>query len=94
MPVYDSLGHITLMFAKTDPNGNWAKAELETDDDFKQLKASFPKPRDAVDYIIDTFPIVKRKDEAVKTGKAYRKRLSPGPGSRECCHPAKADRKH
>jgi hypothetical protein len=28
------------------------------------LKARFSKPRDAVDYIMDTFPIVKRKDEA------------------------------
>ena len=29
-----------------------------------RLKASFPTPRDAVDCIMDTFPIVKRKDEA------------------------------
>jgi hypothetical protein len=28
-----------------------------------RLKASFPTPRDAVAYIMDTFPIVKRKDE-------------------------------
>jgi hypothetical protein len=28
-----------------------------------RLKASFPTPRDAVAYIMDTFPIVRRKDE-------------------------------
>ena len=28
-----------------------------------RFKASFPTPRDAVAYIMDTFPIVKRKDE-------------------------------
>ncbi len=30
----------------------------------RELLASFPSPRDAVDYILETFPIVKRKDEA------------------------------
>ncbi len=29
----------------------------------KELLEYFPSPRDAVDYIMDTFPIVKRKDE-------------------------------
>ena len=29
-----------------------------------RLKASFPTPRDAVASIMDTFPIVRRKDEA------------------------------
>ena len=29
----------------------------------RQLLEYFPTPRDAVDYIMDTFPIVKRKDE-------------------------------
>ncbi|WP_298068443.1 hypothetical protein [uncultured Mailhella sp.] len=28
------------------------------------LTADFPTPRHAVDYIMDTFPIVRRKDEA------------------------------
>ncbi|HOZ21920.1 MAG TPA: hypothetical protein PLO28_09075, partial [bacterium] len=28
-----------------------------------ELISYFPAPRDAVDYILDTFPIVKRKDE-------------------------------
>ena len=29
-----------------------------------QLREMFPAPRDAVDYIMETFPIVKRKDIA------------------------------
>jgi hypothetical protein len=52
------------LYLPADPNGDWVKAESESDEDLKQLKKSFPKPRDAVDYIMDTFPIVKRKDEA------------------------------
>ena len=32
--------------------------------DYPQLSEMFPNPRDAVDYIMDTFPIVKRKDIA------------------------------
>ena len=39
-------------------------AEGETAEDLARLKASFPTPRDAVAHIMDTFPIVKRKDEA------------------------------
>ena len=31
--------------------------------DSPQLREMFPTPRDAVDYIMETFPIVKRKDE-------------------------------
>jgi hypothetical protein len=30
----------------------------------RSLLAAFPAPRDAVAYIMDTFPIVRRKDEA------------------------------
>ena len=36
--------------------------------DVMWLKASFPTPRDAVAYIMDTFPIVRRKDEAKYDG--------------------------
>jgi len=38
-------------------------AEEETAEDLARLKASFPAPRDAVAYIVDTFPIVRRNDE-------------------------------
>ena len=39
-----------------------------------ELLAAFPTPRDAVDHIMDTFPIVKRKDEK-KHGEYRAKRV-------------------
>jgi hypothetical protein len=36
---------------------------------------AFPTPRYAVDYILDTFPIVKRKDEAKFNGDYRTKRV-------------------
>ena len=51
-------------------DGDWVRARKEdgcpyeeTPEQLEELKKSFPKPRDAVSYIMDTFPIVKRKDE-------------------------------
>ena len=44
--------------------GIGSRPSRSTEEDLKRLKESFAKPRDAVDYIMDTFPIVKRKDEA------------------------------
>jgi hypothetical protein len=38
------------------------------------LTQSFPTPRDAVSYIMDTFPIVKRKDEEKFNGDYRTKR--------------------
>jgi hypothetical protein len=38
------------------------------------LTQAFPTPRDAVSYIMDTFPIVKRKDEAMFNGDYRTKR--------------------
>jgi len=43
----------------------WVKAESGTEEDLNRLKKSFPTPRDAVDHIMDTFPIVKRNDESM-----------------------------
>lgn len=51
------------LYLKTDENGDWRQAEKETPEELAQLKENFPTPRHAVDYIMDTFPIVKRKDE-------------------------------
>jgi hypothetical protein len=103
------------LYLSSDSHGDWVKAESESEEDLQRLKESFAKPRDAVDYIMDTFPIVKRKDEAahgsyrtkemilqiyeemqeaIRTGGEYRTRLSPEPGSRECCHPARAGKAH
>jgi hypothetical protein len=45
---------------------------LGSEDDWRQqpeaLTRAFPTPRHAVSYIMDTFPIVKRKDEAKHNG--------------------------
>ena len=38
--------------------------QVETPEQLAELTRHFPTPRDAVDYIMDTFPIVRRKDEA------------------------------
>ena len=35
----------------------------ETPEQLAELERHFPKPRDAVTYVMDTFPIVRRKDE-------------------------------
>ena len=103
------------LYLPSDANGDWVPARKadgcpyeETPEQLAELKKSFPKPRDAVDYIMDTFPIVKRKDEekygsyrtkemilaiydemqeAIRSGGEYWTKLSPEPGSRECCHP-------
>jgi SOS-response transcriptional repressor LexA len=45
-----------------------ATAHDETVEELARLKASFPTPRDAVAYIMDTFPIIRRKDEEKYNG--------------------------
>ncbi|GJL59764.1 MAG: hypothetical protein NPIRA03_26210 [Nitrospirales bacterium] len=55
-------------------NGTWRLAEGERADDLARLKANFPTPRDAVAYIMDTFPIVRRRDEE-KFGEYRTKRV-------------------
>ena len=56
--------------------GQWKRAVVaegaahdESLEDFTRLKANFPTPRDAVTYILDTFPIVRRRDEEKYDGK-------------------------
>jgi hypothetical protein len=51
------------LYLPADEHANWRSAERETAEDLARLKQSFPIPRDAVAYIMDTFPIVQRKDE-------------------------------
>ena len=53
-----------------DQNRGWHAARRsngclrdETQEQLADLKCRFPTPRDAVDYIMDTFPIIRRKDE-------------------------------
>ncbi|ADB18088.1 putative type II DNA modification enzyme [Pirellula staleyi DSM 6068] len=52
------------LYLPSDAQGDWLPAANESPDDLARLKESFPQPRDAVSYIMDTFPIVRRKDIA------------------------------
>ncbi len=58
------------LYLPADDNGDWMPARVdkgavvdETEEQLAELKQHFPTPRDAVAYIMETFPIVKRKDE-------------------------------
>lgn len=59
------------LYLPAETNGGWRPVERETGEDLARLKTRFPTPRDAVAHIMDTFPIVRRKDEAKFNG-AYR----------------------
>lgn len=59
------------LYLPCDDAGDWKPARIadgavrdETDEELATLKSHFPTPRDAVAYIMETFPIVKRKDIA------------------------------
>ena len=59
------------LYLPADEHGDWRPARRsdgcpqdETPEQLAELERHFPKPRDAVAYIIDAFPIVRRKDEA------------------------------
>lgn len=58
------------LYLPATPDGQWKPARVadgavrdETPEELAELKKHFPTPRDAVAYIMDTFPIVRRKDE-------------------------------
>jgi hypothetical protein len=57
------------LYLPAEANGEWrvAKSEWavvdETPEQLEALKRHFPTPRHAIAYILDQFPIVKRKDE-------------------------------
>jgi len=59
------------LYLPAQNSGDWRSAEGETAEDLVRLKASFPTPRVAVAYVMDTFPIVRRRDEE-KYGGNYR----------------------
>lgn len=63
------------LYLPSEPNGGWKTADSEAADDLARLKASFPTPRHAVAYIMDTFPIVRRKDEEKYDGDYRTKRV-------------------
>lgn len=52
------------LYLPANQDGSWKKADGETDSELAALTKAFPTPRHAVSYIMETFPIVKRKDEA------------------------------
>lgn len=60
-------------------NGEWRIANRAEgavrDETPEELKRHFPTPRDAVAYIMDTFPIVRRKDEEKYDGDYRTKRV-------------------
>jgi hypothetical protein len=43
--------------------GEWQQANGEPDADFARLEEAFPTPRHAVEYILDTFSLVRQADE-------------------------------
>lgn len=58
------------LYLPADKQGDWLPAQKrdgcpydESLEDLVRLKQSFPNPRCAVGYIMDSFPIVRRKDE-------------------------------
>jgi hypothetical protein len=70
------------LYLLADNNGDWVPARKsdgcpheESPEDLSRLKTSFPKPRDAVSDIMDTFPIVRRKDEEKYNGDYRTKRV-------------------
>jgi hypothetical protein len=62
-------------YLRAEKSGAWFQAVSETANDLARLKASFPSPRDAIPYILDTFPIVCRKDEEKFDGDYRTKRV-------------------
>ncbi len=63
------------VYLPAESNGDWRRAEGETAEDLARLKGSFPTPRDAVAYIMETFPIIRRKDEGKFNGDYRTKRV-------------------
>ena len=62
------------IYLPSDQNNNWLQSERESPDELSELKKYFPNPRHAVDYIMETFPIIKRKD--IQKYSEYRTKLT------------------
>ncbi len=69
------------LYLPATPDGNWKPIRVaegavrdETPEELAALRRHFPTPRDAVAYIMDTFSIVKRRDEE-KWGEYRTKRV-------------------
>ncbi|NCU32284.1 MAG: hypothetical protein EOM23_04990, partial [Candidatus Moranbacteria bacterium] len=46
------------LYLTSNQNGEWIRENNESENDFSSLCETFPTPRHAVNYIMDTFPIV------------------------------------
>ena len=62
------------LYLPAHADGGWYWFENETPETRAKLQASFPTPRDGAAYILDNFPIVRRKDEQ-KWGEFRTKRV-------------------
>jgi hypothetical protein len=51
------------LYLPSQSSGDWQPAANEDEKQLATLKQHFPTPRDAVAYILDQFPITKKKDE-------------------------------
>jgi hypothetical protein len=70
------------LYLPAEANGEWRKASREegcpydeTPEQLAELKKHFPTPRDALAYVMDTFPIARRKDEEKFDGDYRTKRV-------------------
>ncbi len=70
------------LYLSTTTDGQWKPARIAdgavcdgTNEELAELKRHFPTPRDVVAYIMDTFPIVRRKDEQNFNGDYRTKRV-------------------
>lgn len=63
------------LYLPTRADGNWLPGEGETTAELDRLTTSFPMPRDAVAYIMEAFPSVRRKDEQKNDGDYRTKRV-------------------
>jgi hypothetical protein len=63
------------LYLPSEANGEWRPVDGEMAEDVAELKASFPTPRDGVAYIMDTFPIVRRRDKDKYDGDFRTKRI-------------------
>ena len=63
------------LYLPAEASGSWRLAAGETETDIEMLASRFSKPRDAIAYIMDTFAIVRRKDEEKFSGDYRTKRV-------------------
>jgi hypothetical protein len=62
-------------YLSTEKNGDWHETQRDTEEELERLKASFPTPRDAVAYMMETFPIMRERDEEKYDGDYRTKRV-------------------